>query len=151
VRLTWGEAIRRHGAALPKTSHGGQVVLRHGVGGVIEEAAQGFPHLFGTSLPVLQASLAAGASLHDATVHCLFALIEVLPDSNLLYRGGITGLEFAQRSARSFLEAGGVHRCGWQTDAIQLHRQFVARRLSPGGSADLLAATLFVHWLQAAA
>ncbi len=150
VRHTWGEDIRRHGAALPKTSHGGQVVLRHGIGGVIEEAAQGFPHLFETGLPVLQASLAAGASLHDATVQGLFALIAVLPDSNLLYRGGTTGLEFAQRSARGFLEAGGVHRCGWQTDAVQLHRQFVARHLSPGGSADLLAAALFVHWLQAA-
>ncbi len=150
VRQTWGEAIRHHGVARPKTSHGSQVVLRHGIGGVIEEAAQGFPHLFETGLPVLQASLAGGASLHDATVQCLFALIAVLPDSNLLYRGGITGLEFAQRSALGFLETGGVHRHGWQTDAIQLHRQFVIRRLSPGGSADLLAATLFVHWLQAA-
>jgi triphosphoribosyl-dephospho-CoA synthase len=150
VHHTWGIAIRSHGAALPKTSHGGQVVLRYGVGGVIEEAAQGFPHLFGTGLPVLQSSLAAGATLHDATVQCLFALIAVLPDSNLLYRGGTTGLEFAQRSARDFLEAGGIQRGGWQTTAVQLHRQFVARRLSPGGSADLLAATLFVHWLQAA-
>jgi len=88
VSHAWGKAIREHGAALPKTSHGGQVALRHGVGGAIVEAADGFPHVFDTGLPMLQASLAAGGSLHDASVQCLFGLMAILPDSNLLFRGG---------------------------------------------------------------
>ncbi|HEY2817835.1 MAG TPA: triphosphoribosyl-dephospho-CoA synthase, partial [Casimicrobiaceae bacterium] len=32
--------------------------------------------------------------------------------------------------------------------AEAIHREFVARRLSPGGCADLLAAALFVHDVQ---
>ena len=148
VRETWGARIRAHGSSLPKTSHGAEVALRHGSGGAIEEAAGGFPHVFGVGLPALQASLSSGASLHDATVQCLFALLAVLPDSNLLYRGGTEGLSFAQGAARAFLAAGGVHHPGWRPLAVELHREFVRRNLSPGGSADLLAATLFVHWLQ---
>jgi triphosphoribosyl-dephospho-CoA synthase len=148
VRRTWGQDIRRHGGGLPKTSHGGQVALRHGVGGAIQEAAEGFPHVFQVGLPVLQASLQAGASLHDAAVQCLFGLLAVLPDSNLLYRGGSAGLDFAQSAAQAFLAAGGVHRDGWRRHAVALHHEFVERNLSPGGSADLLAATLFVHRLQ---
>jgi len=148
VRDTWGEAIRQHGEALPKTSHGGLVAMRHGVGGAIAEAAAGFPHVFKVGLPVLQTSLAQGVTLHDAAIQSLFGIMAVLPDSNLLYRGGTEGFAFAQTSARGFLEAGGVHRVGWREEAITLHREFVARNLSPGGSADLLAATLFAHWMQ---
>jgi triphosphoribosyl-dephospho-CoA synthase len=59
-------------------------------------------------------------------------------------------LRFAQSAARSFLECGGVGRNDWQSHAEEIHRAFIARRLSPGGSADLLAATLFVASLEPA-
>jgi triphosphoribosyl-dephospho-CoA synthase len=72
----------------------------------------------------------------------------VLPDTNLLYRGGESGFAFAQVSARVFLAEGGVHRLDWQKHALDIHQQFVNLNLSPGGSADLLAATLFVNRLQ---
>jgi triphosphoribosyl-dephospho-CoA synthase len=75
----------------------------------------------------------------------------VLPDTNLLWRGGAGALAWARGAAREFLRAGGVHRRGWEEHARALHREFVARRLSPGGSADLLAAALFVHRLGGAA
>ncbi|ALC15174.1 2'-(5''-triphosphoribosyl)-3'-dephospho-coenzyme A synthase [Desulfuromonas soudanensis] len=148
VRERWGEAIRLHGTRLPRISHGSQVAANHGVGGALLEASSGFPHVFKVGLPALQKSLHQGADPNSAAVQCLFALMEVLPDTNLLYRGGEQGLTFAQESARAFLAAGGVHRPGWQLHAGAIHREFVALNLSPGGSADLLAATLFVYRLQ---
>ena len=75
----------------------------------------------------------------------------VLADTNLLWRGGPAALAFARGAARGFLRAGGVHRPGWEDHARSLHAEFVARRLSPGGSADLLAAALFVDALGARA
>ena len=39
---------------------------------------------------------------------------------------------------------GGVFQPDWKDRAVALHRQFVEMNLSPGGSADLLAATLIV-------
>lgn len=144
----WGDTIRQHGKSLPKVSHGSLVASRYGAGGALHEAASGYPHLFEVGLPSLQKSLERGVDPNSAAVQCLFSLMEVLPDTNLLYRGGEPGLTFAQESARSFLAEGGVHRPDWKRHAIDLHRQFVNLNLSPGGSADLLAATVFVNRLQ---
>lgn len=143
----WGGAILRHGESLPKTSHGSLVALRYGSGGARAEAAAGFPHLFGLALPELETSLRQGMSIQSAAIQCLFRLIAELPDSNLLYRGGEQGLAFARKVAGEFLAAGGVNNDQWREHATAIHHQFVERKLSPGGSADLLAATLFVHRL----
>jgi len=146
VQLRYGAAVLRE---LPpsRDSHGSLALRRYGASGARGEAASGFPHLFRVGLPALRESFRHGASRRAAAVQCLFALVAVLPDTNLLYRGGGDGLGFAQGAAREFLARGGVHRSGWELHARQIHRDFVARRLSPGGSADLLAASLFVHRL----
>jgi triphosphoribosyl-dephospho-CoA synthase len=146
VHGSYGAAIRRE---LPRVaaSHGTAVWRRHGVGGARAEAAAGFPHLFDVALPALVSALDRGADRRAAAVGCLMSAVAVLPDTNLLHRAGPRGLAFARSSARAFLAAGGVHRPGWEEEARAIHRAFVARRLSPGGSADLLAAALFVHGL----
>jgi triphosphoribosyl-dephospho-CoA synthase len=130
-------------------SHGQVVAARHGAGGARQEALAGFPHLFEVALPTFETSLARGSTRRAAAVECLLALVAVLPDTNLLWRGGEAGLAFARAGAADLLARGGLRRAGWEADAAALHRAFVARRLSPGGSADLLAATLFVHRLAA--
>ena len=149
-----GEAVRRRfrGAVLrdlppEPASHGSFVARRHGAGGARAEAAAGFPHVFEVGLPALERSLARGAPRPAAAVQCLLSLVAVLADTNLLYRGGLPGLRFARDAARGFLAAGGVHRPGWEDEARAIHVAFVRRNLSPGGSADLLAASLFVHRL----
>jgi len=38
-----------------------------------------------------------------------------------------------------------VGQPGWRERARKIHENFVARRLSPGGAADLLAMSLFVE------
>ena len=85
-----------------------------------------------------------------ARVQSCFALIATLGDTNLLHRGGAEGLAFAQWAARGFLEGGGVGRPGWRAAAAGIGADFVARRLSPGGSADLLAMSLFLRAMEAA-
>lgn len=146
VRETWGRDIL--GAAPGSTdSHGGWAVDRYGVGGARQEAADGFPVLFTVALPVLRAALRAGDA-DAALVETLFVLIAHLDDTNLLHRGGRDGLAFARREASAFLDAGSVGRAGWQHRAVAIHRAFIARRLSPGGAADMLAAAWFVHRLE---
>ena len=49
-----------------------------------------------------------------------------------------------RRAAAGFLAAGGCTGPDWFARAEELHRDFVRRNLSPGGCADLLAATLLV-------
>ncbi|HVR52864.1 MAG TPA: triphosphoribosyl-dephospho-CoA synthase, partial [Pseudorhodoferax sp.] len=72
-------------------------------------------------------------------------VIAVLDDSNLALRGGLDGLRHAQQAARGFLAAGGAAQPAALEAAAAIGRGFVARRLSPGGAADTLAAAC---WLQ---
>jgi triphosphoribosyl-dephospho-CoA synthase len=146
VRERWGNNVLM-GAPRNPCSHGTLVASRYGVAGARQEGASGFPHIFDLGLPTLQESLLIGVDYHSAIIQTFFSIMAVLPDNNLLFRGGKPGLSYAQAAAQSFLDKGGVHRKNWQECARSIHHEFVVRRLSPGGSADLLAATLFVHRL----
>lgn len=150
VARRWGRDIL--GGPRPVGSHGMSVQLRYGAGGARAEAAGGFPSLYRIALPALRR--ARGWRPDDAqapAVQALFALVARVQDTNLLHRGGPDGMRWARDSARGFLARGGVRRAAWLQDAVGIHRRFVARGLSPGGCADLLAMALFAHDMEGAA
>ncbi len=143
VRQRWGRAIV-HGP-LPLHSHGTAALLRFGAGGARAQAAAGFPHVVGVGLPALRLGRAlAHGDGQAARVQAFFALLACLEDTNLLHRGGAEGLDVARRAARRFLAAGGVAQADWRDRAWRIHQDFVARGLSPGGCADLLACCVFL-------
>ncbi len=146
-----GQLIKaRDGAAIldgPVLLHapGARARRRHRVGGAPAEAAAGFPTLYGVGLPALRrARSVRPGNAEAARVETCLALIAHLEDTNLLHRGGPEGFAFARAAAADFIAGGGVARDDWRARAVDLHQTFVARRLSPGGAADLLAMTLFV-------
>lgn len=147
VSRRWGVEILG-GPRLPD-SHGERASRRYG-GGARREAADGFPTVYAVGLPALRR---ARRDLPDdpeaARVAACFALIAALDDTNLLHRGGQDGLDFARATARAFVACGGVRARDWRLRATAAHRAFVARRLSPGGAADLLAMSVFVDALEA--
>jgi triphosphoribosyl-dephospho-CoA synthase len=143
VARLWGSSIIDGPVLLH--SHGGAARRRFCAGGARVEAAGGFPSVYEIGLPALRR--AGGAVPDDAEasrVEACFAIIASVEDTNLLHRGGLDGLRFAQRAARRFLDQGGVREPGWRARAQSIHDEFVNRHLSPGGAADLLAMTLFV-------
>lgn len=138
----WGQALRSRGALA--ASHGRDAVNRHGLRGANEEAALGMPALFDVAVPVLQARLAQGLDPRRARLDAFFHVMASLDDTNLVHRGGLGALHDAQRAARSWLQAGGAASVHGEARALALHREFTARRLSPGGTADVLAAACWV-------
>lgn len=129
---------------------GARARRRHGVGGAPAEAAAGFPTLYRIGLPALRRARALRpGDANAARVGCCLALVAALEDTNLLHRGGEDGYHFARDAAARFDAAGGVAQDDWFAQAEALHRAFVARRLSPGGAADLLAMSLFVDAFEA--
>jgi triphosphoribosyl-dephospho-CoA synthase len=143
VSQLWGNDIL-DGPVLLR-SHGDSARRRFGAGGARMEAFRGFPSVYEIGLPALQAAARAAPDDAEAQrVQTCFALIAALEDTNLLHRGGPRGLRFARRTAGEFIESGGVATAGWRERARSAHDRFVSHRLSPGGSADLLAMTLFV-------
>jgi triphosphoribosyl-dephospho-CoA synthase len=146
VRQRWGSAIMR--GPIPLRSHGTDALRRFGAGGARAQAAAGFPHALDVGLPALRLGCAIAPSDPEAArVQSFFALLESMEDTNLLYRGGGAGLRFAQEQAAAFLKQGGIKQVQWRARAAAVHRAFIARRLSPGGCADLLAITLFLDAL----
>ena len=139
----WRDAL--FAAPLDGASHGQRARARYGVTGVRELAAAGYPVLRDIALPTLRQALAGGMSRNAALAHTLMRLIGEVDDLNLLHRGGWTGLRRAQRLARGFIGAGGAWQPGWQHQLHWIGERFVADRLSPGGSADLLACAWFLH------
>ncbi|BAU88666.1 triphosphoribosyl-dephospho-CoA synthase MdcB [Methylorubrum populi] len=148
VRERYGAAILDGTVLLH--APGAWVRRRHGVGGAPVEAASGFPSLYRVGLPALRRARRVRPGDDGASrVEACLALIAHLEDTNLLHRGGPEGLAFARAEAARFIAAGGVARSDWRARAEALHRAFVARNLSPGGAADLLAMTLFVDAIEA--
>ena len=135
----WGAALQCHARAMDQTDS----LL---IVGARAEAAHGFPALFELALPTLRRSLARNRSWHHACIDTLFALIAHLDDTNILHRGGPAGAAEARALAQQFIDAGATNNRHWERHAAQISERFVALNLSPGGAADLLAATCLVHW-----
>ena len=140
----WGDALAAR-ATRARDTHGARAAREHGLRSAAEEAAQGLPSLFEHVLPALRDARRAGADDRGARLHALFTAMAVVDDTNLVHRGGLQGLRDAQALARRFLAEGGGLGADAPGRAARVHAQFVARRLSPGGAADLLAAACWVE------
>lgn len=146
------EAIARTAgaiAALPDRnapaldSNGLRAQARYGAPGARGEAVGGFPHAL-LALRTLRTARTGGASEPQARLDALVTVMASLDDTCLLHRGGRAGLATAQRCARAVLAEGGsaTPRGRAALDALDL--DLGRTGLSPGGSADLLSAALFL-------
>jgi triphosphoribosyl-dephospho-CoA synthase len=128
-------------------SNGLQVTQRYKVSGARGEAQAGFPSVIVAGLPRLHRSRRLCGREAVARLDALLAIMASLEDTCLLHRGGLAALNTAQAGAASILDAGGTATPeGWKR-LQQLHHDLLALNASPGGSADLLAATLFLDFV----
>ncbi|WEF30186.1 triphosphoribosyl-dephospho-CoA synthase [Klebsiella aerogenes] len=129
----------------PKSfSKGLRASRRWQVPGAREEAQRGFPHITTLALPQLLSSRALGASEQQARLDALMAIMTSLSDTCVLSRAGMSGLQTMQEGAREVLAAGGCASVAGRAALARLDTQMLAQNASPGGAADLLAATLFL-------
>ena len=145
VTELWGEELIKHQRS--SDSNGFKIFKKHGTGGALSEAQSGFRTVYQIGLPAYQKLLFQTQDPELARIHTFFKLLSVTEDTNLLYRGGLDGLLFARNEALSFLREGGVLNPGWHQHAVAIHHKFIARKLSPGGCADLLGACLLINYL----
>jgi triphosphoribosyl-dephospho-CoA synthase len=129
-------------------TNGERVRLRFGAAGARGEAQAAFPHASRIGLPMLRAVRDRGAPENCARLDALMAIMASLDDTCLLHRGGLAALEAAKVGARVVLAAGGTAAPAGIECLHRLHGELMARWASPGGSADLLAVTLFLDRLE---
>jgi triphosphoribosyl-dephospho-CoA synthase len=135
----------RFAKALP--TNGSVVTRTFGVAGARGEAANGFPHIIGIGLPALLAARRRGVPEECARLNALMAIMSSLVDTCLLHRGGWNALHFAKQGARVVLEQGGAGTSRGMQALMRLDALLLDVHASPGGSADLLAGTLFLDSL----
>lgn len=133
--------------AAPADSHGERARQRYQVGGARREAQDGFPHVIDVGLPALLAARARGVDENAARVDTLLAIMASLDDTCLLHRAGLPGLHAGQHGAQRVLNAGGSATPAGRDALAALEHELLSLNASPGGAADLLAATLFLDML----
>jgi len=131
-----------------RISHGQIVAKRFGVSGARGEAMEGFPHIIDVGLPTLRARRAARAPEQIARLDALLSIMAHLDDTCLLYRGGEVALRAAKNGAAAVIRAGGAGSSLGQQRLRVIDLRLLELGVSPGGSADLLAATLFLDAIE---
>lgn len=132
VRLTAGERLYQS----------------YGITGIRGEIEAGLPSVTGCGLPALREALAGGASLNDALVHALLSLMTVVEDSNVIWRAGLSAAAEVKETAAAILAAGSIFSAAGRELLARAEAEFPRRRISPGGSADLLSVAIGFYLLE---
>jgi len=129
-------------------SHGDVIRDRYGVVGARGEAYTDFPHVVGVGIPALRAARVSGKSETVSRLFSLLCIMAELDDTCVLYRSGLEGGEVVKAGAKAVLAVGGPGSQEGNAALRRFDRKLLEKRISPGGSADLLAASLFLDCLE---
>mgnify|MGYP002854648013 FL=1 len=129
--------------AQPSDSHGSQVLQTNHIQGALAQAQAGYPLLFGSWLPYYQQH----AQEAHATLKTLLFIMSQLDDTNIYYRAAkrSNAIDAAAIAASVKQQAGQTLDSFSPTELESMNRHFISENISPGGSADMLALTLFVN------
>ena len=118
-------------------THGNDAVNAHRVTGALDLAKAGYPLLFNDWLAAYRGYLA-----DDAATAChklLLLIMSQLDDTNVIHRVGFEQAQLVKQEALALLN-------NYSTaDMESMNRDYIARNISPGGSADMVALTVFIH------
>ena len=118
---------------------------------VAAEYVRGFSVTFDLALTGLRRALRRGLGLLDAIAEAHLELMARVPDALIRRKAGAAAARTVAARARAVLRAGGLRtRAGLQAARrLDAHLRRDGNRLNPGTSADLVAAALFVWFLEA--
>jgi len=116
-------------------SHGEKIFLKYGFSGARGEAESGFATVFNSGLPELNKAIQLNDEL---LIKCLLSIAANNNDTNILFRSNSDVLSRFKSLCQTALEDFSAEN---YTAVIDFCQQ---ENISPGGSADLLAVTIFV-------
>ncbi|MEG0327321.1 MAG: triphosphoribosyl-dephospho-CoA synthase CitG [Erysipelothrix sp.] len=119
-------------------THGEKMYQQYGYTGIRGEVESGIPHAFNIGYPIL--SYEEG-SFDTRLKHALLAIMASNDDANMLKRGGYEGLQTGKEwSQKKYINL--------NQHLSDMNKKFIEDNLSPGGSADLLAVSIFLYYYQ---
>lgn len=124
---------------------GQKLYAEYGITGVRGQMESGLPAVKEYGLPLLKKMLAEGKSRDEAGRCVLLKMIACTQDTNLIHRGNMERQKAEAEYADRLLEN---NSCPDEKDVLEMDRRYIEDNLSPGGSADLLAACWYLYFLE---
>lgn len=130
-------------------THGERLFKEYGFKGIRGEVEGGFQTVQKQAIPIIrQWSKNRQLSINDLFLQVLMSIMTESEDTNVVIRGGIESLAYTKNVSKEFIKLGGMN----QIDAIKkleiMNIKFVEKNISPGGSADLLAVSIFLGFIE---
>ncbi len=131
-----------------ETTRGERLYMDYGFGGIRREVEQGLPTIREHGYPALIQAQKAGLNKNDSIVHVLLAVMCRCEDSNIAGKYSPKVLNEVRMKSGRVMAAGGMLTAQGKEMIHSLHKELNERRISPGGAADLTAATFFISLLE---
>lgn len=151
AEITAGIVERELGKSAPheELTAGERLYHEYKITGIRGEMEAGLPAVREWGLPALRAALAAGQSINNALVGTLLVLMMNVDDTTVMHRHNPDKMRtWVRGKAAEAVAAGGMAAPEGRQLVAKLDEEFIAHNVSPGGAADLLAVTWFVHKLE---
>jgi len=132
-----------HSSAL---THGERLFLTHKVEGIRGEVQRGLPTVFDISVAVYKEN--HELCQNSRLVQTLLAIMQFSEDTNILHRHSFETLKEVQERAKQIIAMGGMRTAVGIKAIEEMDEDFCRRKIAPGGSADLLGVTVFLHLLE---
>ena len=129
-------------------THGEILFQKYKERGIRGEAQKGFPIIGETALPLMRQYRAIGLDENRSNINVLLRIMMELKDTNVWSRGSYADVIWIQEQAEKIWKPGGIFFETGMKKIEKLNQECIRRNLSPGGAADLLAATLFLYQLE---
>ena len=138
----------QHIAEHEPVTHGEILFHEYGEKGIRGEAQKGFPIIEKIALPVLRSTRMMGMDTNRSNIQVLLSIMAELNDTNVWSRGSYQEMQWLKEQAAEICRQGGVFFETGLRKTEELNRLCIDKNLSPGGAADLLAASLFLYYLE---
>lgn len=129
-----------------KLTAGERQYFKYGIKGIRGEAEAGYPIVREIGYPMIKKLFNQFENINDLLVQVLLHLMTRTNDTNILNRHNPKTLTEVKNLAEKALKLGGMLTDNGKQFILKMDQHFTKNRISPGGSADLLAVTIFV-WL----
>ncbi|MTI47567.1 triphosphoribosyl-dephospho-CoA synthase CitG [Sporosalibacterium faouarense] len=130
-------------------SHGEYLYKHYGFKGIRGEAESGFKTILKEPISIIrQWDIHKNLNINDLCLEVLLHIMASSEDTNVMIRGGIESLHYVRDISREFLKYGGMNQKNAKEILRSINDTFVQKNISPGGSADLLAITIFLAMIE---
>lgn len=125
-------------------THGEKLFIKYGFTGIRGEIKNGLEVVFNGSLKVFSDTFEKTKDINFSSLHTLIYLMSRVMDSTIVYRHNFDMLEVIRTKMEKLFKEGGAFSKN-KSYFEELEKECISKNISPGGSADLLAITIFLY------